>query len=234
MFVRQNVVHDSSCIFFIFYRNLISMNTFSRRFVSPAFAVCVVMMLAVVACGPSKQEKEKYHGSIKVVIDKAERNSAFVAKMMNLDTSADVVTQIANMTAAVEGLDKFDGDLKTAKSELAKIATPKFDDLGLKSSTDKWFDAQVKGVADLKAAFQEMIGIMKLAAEVNNEVQQGILDEAKTARLDQELAKMPAMDKRLRGIATTMHNAQNDVLTNEEKFIVQNSLTVEKFVLGEL
>ena len=210
------------------------MRIFVNKFLLPSFFFA--LMLFVSACGPSKQDKEKYHGEIKVIVDKAERNAEFVAKLMKSDSadSENADTQIANLTVGIEALDKFDADLKAAKVELAKVATPKFDDFNLKSSTDKWLDAQIKGTSDMKAAFQELINAMKSVAEIQKAAEEGteVSDERKAAILKQ-LEGMN-IDKKFRDIETAMHNAKNEVQTNEEKFIMQNNLTVTKFVVGNL
>lgn len=210
------------------------MRIFVTKALFPAFFLA--LMLCVSACGPSKQDKEKYHSEIKVIVDKAERNAEFVAKLMKSDSadSESAETQIANLTVGIEALDKFDTDLKAAKAELAKIATPKFDDFNLKLSTDKWLDAQIKGTSDMKSAFQELISAMKSVAEIQKAAEEGteVSDERKAAILKQ-LEGMN-IDKKFRDIETAMHNAKNEVQTNEEKFIMQNSLTVTKFVVGNL
>jgi hypothetical protein len=170
------------------------------------------------------------------VVDKAERNAEFVAKLMNVDSSnsESVATQITNLTIGIEALDKFDADLKIAKAELARVSVPKFDDFNLKSSTDKWIDAQIKGTADMKVAFQELTNMMKGIAEIQakEENEEEVSDERK-AQVLKQLEGMN-IDKRFRDIETAMHNAKNEVLTNEEKFIMQNDLKVTKFVVGNL
>ena len=49
-----------------------------------------------------------------------------------------------------------------------------------------------------------------------------------------QLESSNAVKQKLQDIETAMHNAKNEVLTNEEKFILQNSLTVTKFVFSTL
>ena len=192
-------------------------------------------VLGISACNP-KEDKAKYHGEIKAVIDKAERNAEFVSKLMSSDSadSESIATQINNLQVSVEGLNKFENDLRSAKTELAQVSTPKFDEFNLKASTDKWFDAQIKGTSDMKVIFAELLAVLKSIdeiqkAEANDEE---VSDERKT----QALGSLQAInvDKRFRDIETAMHNAKNEVLTNEEKFILQNSLKVTKFVVGNL
>jgi hypothetical protein len=207
------------------------------HFTKPVVATLVLLFcIALSACGPSKQDKEKYHSEIKVVVDKAERNAEFVAKLMNVDSSnsESVETQITNLTVGIEALDKFDADLKTAKVELSRVSVPKFDDFNLKNSTDKWLDAQIQGTADMKVAFRELIGMMKGIAEI--QAQEANEEEVSNERKAQVLRQLEGMniDKRFRDIETSMHNAKNEVLTNEEKFIMQNDLKVTKFVVGNL
>jgi CRISPR/Cas system-associated endonuclease Cas3-HD len=210
------------------------MKTFHTKSAFSAFFLALILCIS--ACGPSKQDKEKYHSEIKVIVDKAERNAEFVAKLMKSDSanSESAEAQIANLTVGIEALDKFDADLKVAKADLAKVATPKFDDFNLKSSTDKWLDAQIKGTSDMKGAFQELISAMKSVAEIQKAAEEGteVSDERRAAILKQ-LEGMN-IDKKFRDIETAMHNAKNEVQTNEEKFIMQNSLTVTKFVVGNL
>ncbi len=213
-----------------------------HSFVLPTLMVLLGIVFS--SCGQLKQDKEKYHSEIKVVVDKAERNAEFVAKLLNENASnaESLATQIANLTAGVEALDKFSADLKIAKSELAKVSTPKFEDFSLKNSTERWFDVQIQGTADMKAAFVELNSIMKGFADIEAKEQQAQADEEDNDNSLSEERKVELLkqlegmniDKRFRDIETTMHNAKNEVLTNEEKFIMQNELKVTKFVVGNL
>lgn len=209
----------------------------THRFQS-LFSVAVLCgLLFVTACGPSKQDKEKYHSEIKVIVDKAERNAEFVAKLMKADSAQPETTQsqIETFKSGITVIEKYDTDLKSAKVELAKVAAPKFEEYNLKSSTDKYFDAQIKGLAETKGIFQELLSAMQLLADIEKETEEnGEASEEKQAKLMKQLESINAVKQKLQNIETAMHNAKNEVLTNEEKFILQNSLTVTKFVFSNL
>lgn len=210
----------------------------TTHFSKSLFSVAVLCgLLFIVACGPSKQDKEKYHSEIKVIVDKAERNAEFLSKLMKSDSTQSESTQaqIETFKSGILAIEKYDGDLKSAKAELAKVAAPKFEEYNLKSSTDKYFDAQVKGLGDTKIIFQELLSAMQTLADIEKETEEnGEASEEKKAKLMKQLESINAVKQKLQDIETAMHNAKNEVLTNEEKFILQNSLTVTKFVFSNL
>lgn len=199
--------------------------------------MCTLLFVAATACGPTKEDKAKYHSEIKVIVDKAERNAEFVSKLMKADSSQNESTQaqIETFKSGIVTLEKYDADLKSAKAELVKVAAPKFEEYNLKASTDKYFDAQIKGVGETKVIFQELQSAMQLLADIEKETEEnGEASEEKKAKLMKQLESINAVKQKLQDIETAMHNAKNEVLTNEEKFILQNSLTVTKFVFSNL
>ncbi len=208
------------------------------RFYKALFSVAALAMLFTMsACGPSKEDKAKYHSEIKVIVDKAERNAEFVAKLMKADSTQPETTQsqIETFKSGITVIEKYDADLKSAKVELAKVAVPKFEEYNLKSSTDKYFDAQIKGLGETKLIFQELLTAMQLLADIEKETEEnGEASEEKQAKLMKQLESINAVKQKLQNIETAMHNAKNEVLTSEEKFILQNSLTVTKFVFSTL
>lgn len=185
-------------------------------------ALLFAVIVMVSACSSAKEEQLKYNNDIITITEKADS--------CNKVYQTAVSTAMQNMTpegaaTALESVTKIESDFKTQKANLAKIATPKFEDMNLKSATDKWLDVQISGLAGDRAMLENIALIIKTKLAIVKATEAG---EEPSAEMQAELERLGAINveniKKMSDQEALETTAKNEIQANSEKFIAKYEL----------
>ena len=189
------------------------------KMIVAAFVVCAA--IGVTSCGPSKDEKLKYNNDLVTLVDKADSTDTQISKKIEPLMQN---PSMENYAAAMEEVSKLEAALKTGKTSVAAIPTPKFEEFNLKSSCEKWFDAEIASVSNQKQLLDVMVKAIKAQIEVNNaggaEAAPAELQEA-AAKLAQETSDMV---KKIEANETTSKTLREEFRANATQFTTKHGL----------
>lgn len=185
-----------------------------------ALLFAVIMMVS--SCSSAKEEQLKYNNDIITITEKADScNTVYQNAVKNAMQSMTP----EGATTALEAVTKIENDFKTQKANLAKIATPKFEDMNLKSSTDKWLDVQISGLAGDRAMLENIALIIKTKLAMIKATEAG---EEPSAEMQAELERLGAINaeniKKMNDQEALETAAKNEIQANSEKFVAKYEL----------
>ncbi len=195
------------------------MNVRFPKMIVAAFVVCAA--IGITSCGPSKDEKLKYNNDLVALLDKADSTDAQISKKIEPLMQN---PSLENYTAAMDEVSKLEAALKAGKASVAAMPMPKFEDLNLKSSCEKWFDAEIANVGSQKQLLDVLVKAIKAQIEVNNaggaEAAPAELQEA-AAKLAQESAEIA---KKIEANETTSKTLREEFRANATQFTTKHGL----------
>jgi hypothetical protein len=108
--------------------------------------------------------------------------------------------------------------------QFSALPTPKFEELNTKSSTDKWLDASITGLADQKLLLKALVKSLKAQGEIQAADGEKAASEELKAAVAQYGQESMNIAKKVEEYEATLKTLRETILSNAAKFTSENGL----------